>query len=51
MGEALAPIPDRIVIATKFGFGFDADGRPAGLNSRPEHIRQTTEGSQRMIDR
>jgi aryl-alcohol dehydrogenase-like predicted oxidoreductase len=45
VGEALAPFRDRVVIATKFGFQFDADGKAAGLNSRPEHIRRTTEES------
>jgi aryl-alcohol dehydrogenase-like predicted oxidoreductase len=34
-----------VVIATKFGFQFDANGKETGLNSRPEHIRQMTEGS------
>ncbi len=45
VGEALAPFRGQVVIATKFGFAFDADGKPAGLNSRPEHIRQRTEES------
>src|SRR5689334_20229557 len=46
VGEALAPFRDRVVVATKFGFGYDSDGRPTGaLDSRPEHIRLTTEGS------
>src|SRR3954469_7816256 len=44
VGEALAPVRERVVIATKFGFGFDGD-RTTGLNSRPEHIRATVEGS------
>ena len=39
VGEALQPFRDRVVIATKFGF------RPQGLDSRPEHIRRTTEAS------
>jgi aryl-alcohol dehydrogenase-like predicted oxidoreductase len=43
--EALAPIRDRVVIATKFGFAFDADGKAQGLDSRPEHIRKTTDAS------
>jgi aryl-alcohol dehydrogenase-like predicted oxidoreductase len=34
-----------VVIATKFGFEFGPDGKPRGLNSRPEHIRRMTEGS------
>ena len=45
VGEALQPIRDRVVIATKFGFGYDADGKPQGLNSRPEQIRKTTDAS------
>jgi aryl-alcohol dehydrogenase-like predicted oxidoreductase len=50
LGEALAPVRDQVVIATKFGFGFDADGKPTGgLDSRPEHIRRTTEGSLRRL--
>jgi len=42
LGEALAPVRDRVVIATKFGFTF---GEPRGLNSRPEHIRAVAEAS------
>jgi aryl-alcohol dehydrogenase-like predicted oxidoreductase len=48
VGEALSPFRDRVVIATKFGFDLTGgDRRPgaAGLNSRPEHIRQAVEGS------
>ena len=45
VGEALAPFRKQVVIATKFGFEFDSDGRQTGLNSRPEYIRQMTEGS------
>jgi aryl-alcohol dehydrogenase-like predicted oxidoreductase len=46
VGEALAPVRDRVVIATKFGFDFDADGKPTGgLNSRPDSIRRTVDGS------
>ncbi len=51
VGEALAPVRTRVVIATKFGFdlspSFDARGMkgPPGVNSRPEHIRQAVEGS------
>jgi len=40
VGEALAPFRDGVVIATKFGFGINADGTRYGLDSRPEHIRQ-----------
>jgi aryl-alcohol dehydrogenase-like predicted oxidoreductase len=46
VGAGLAPFRDRVVIATKFGFAFDADGKPTGaLDSRPASIRRTTEGS------
>jgi aryl-alcohol dehydrogenase-like predicted oxidoreductase len=45
VGEALAPFREQVVIATKFGFEFDRDGKQSGLNSRPEYIRQMTEGS------
>src|SRR6266496_1638000 len=40
VGEALAPVRDQVVIATKFGFKFDADGKQVGQDSRPEHIKQ-----------
>src|SRR5580765_5772200 len=42
VGEALAPLRSDVVIATKFGFEFDENGKPRGLNSRPEHIRRMT---------
>ena len=45
VGEALAPHRDQVVIATKFGFMFDDDGREVGLNSRPDHIRRMTDDS------
>jgi aryl-alcohol dehydrogenase-like predicted oxidoreductase len=45
VGEALVPFRDQVVIATKFGFEFDADGRQVGVCSRPEYIRAMTEGS------
>jgi aryl-alcohol dehydrogenase-like predicted oxidoreductase len=46
VGEALAPVRDKVVIATKFGFGVDPHtGEQRGLNSRPEHIRQVAEAS------
>src|ERR1700691_2904920 len=45
VGEALAPIRAQVVIATKFGFQFDEAGKQAGLNSRPEHIKQVAEAS------
>jgi len=40
---------DRVVIATKFGFKFDANGRIAGLDSHPAHIREAVEGSLRRL--
>jgi len=46
VGEALAPFREHVVIATKFGFDFDENGNQLpGLNSRPESIRRTVEGS------
>lgn len=47
LGEALAPLRDQVVIATKFGFALDpsSNGKGAGLNSRPEHIRLVAEAS------
>src|SRR5687767_14842038 len=44
VGEALAPFRAQVVIATKFGFDFDENGKQRGLNSRPEHIRRMTDG-------
>src|SRR5947209_4520296 len=49
VGEALAPYADQVVIATKFGFAFGADGNIAGLNSRPEHIKEVTDNSLRRL--
>ncbi len=49
VGEALSPLRDQVVIATKFGFQFDADGKQTGLNSRPEHIKEAAEGSLRRL--
>jgi aryl-alcohol dehydrogenase-like predicted oxidoreductase len=49
VGEALAPFRERVVIATKFGFKIDADGRQAGLDSRPEHIKQVAEASLKRL--
>jgi aryl-alcohol dehydrogenase-like predicted oxidoreductase len=45
VGEALAPVRERVAIATKFGFKFGLDGRQVGVDSRPEHIRQVAEAS------
>lgn len=51
VGEALAPVHNQVVIATKFGFKFesDKDPHPIGLNSRPEYIRQTVDGSLKRL--
>src|SRR6266567_7821383 len=49
VGEALAPFHERVVIATKFGFGINPDGTRYGLDSRPEHIRQVTDASLRRL--
>jgi aryl-alcohol dehydrogenase-like predicted oxidoreductase len=50
VGEALAPVRDHVVIATKFGFDIDPETRERkGLNSRPEHIRQVTEASLKRL--
>jgi aryl-alcohol dehydrogenase-like predicted oxidoreductase len=49
VGEALAPIRDEVVIATKFGFTFDAKGGQSGMDSRPEHIRAVAEASLKRL--
>jgi aryl-alcohol dehydrogenase-like predicted oxidoreductase len=50
VGEALQPVRDGVVIATKFGFAFDEDGnQTGGVNSRPEHIRAAVDGSLRRL--
>jgi aryl-alcohol dehydrogenase-like predicted oxidoreductase len=55
VGEALAPLCDRVAIATKFGFDLNPDSDPRGmkgapsLNSRPEHIKQAAEGSLKRL--
>src|SRR3954453_7054423 len=49
LGKALSPIREQVVIATKFGFHIDADGKQAGLNSRPEHIKEVAEASLRRL--
>lgn len=48
VGEALRPIRDKVVIATKFGFNI-VDGQMKGLNSRPEHIKQVAEASLKRL--
>jgi len=51
VGEALAPVRDKVVIATKFGFNLNPDGIPGwtGLNSHPAHIKQVAEASLRRL--
>jgi aryl-alcohol dehydrogenase-like predicted oxidoreductase len=51
VGDALSPLRDQVVIATKFGFNLNPDGSPGwqGLNSRPEHIKQAVEGSLKRL--
>src|SRR5579862_5230003 len=51
VGEALAPMRDQVVIATKFGFQIDSekDPHPVGLNSRPEYIKESVEGSLKRL--
>jgi aryl-alcohol dehydrogenase-like predicted oxidoreductase len=50
LGEALAPVRDRVVIATKFGFKLDPNtGKQAGLDSRPEHIKEVAEASLKRL--
>jgi aryl-alcohol dehydrogenase-like predicted oxidoreductase len=51
VGEALSPLRDQVVIATKFGFKLHPDGTPGwlGLDSRPEHIKEVAEGSLKRL--
>jgi aryl-alcohol dehydrogenase-like predicted oxidoreductase len=50
VGEALAPLREKVVIATKFGWKIDpASGKPNGLDSRPEHIKQVVEASLKRL--
>ena len=52
VGEALAPLREQVVIATKFGFNIDPDGtqqQSPPLNSRPEHIKQVAEASLKRL--
>jgi aryl-alcohol dehydrogenase-like predicted oxidoreductase len=52
VGKALAPIRDKVVIATKFGFNISADGKPSlgSLNSRPEHIKEVADASLQRLN-
>src|SRR5664279_2465652 len=50
VGEALAPLRAKVAIATKFGFKFDPNtGKQAGLDSRPEHIKEVAEASLKRL--
>jgi aryl-alcohol dehydrogenase-like predicted oxidoreductase len=50
LGEALSSVRGRVVIATKFGFDIDSNGKPTGgLNSRPEHIKEVAEASLKRL--
>lgn len=50
VGEGLAPVRDQVVIATKFGFGMNAHGRPSpGLDSRPKDIKESVDGSLKRL--
>src|SRR6185369_4044239 len=48
LGEALAPVRDQVVIATKFGFKFEGD-KQSGTDSRPEHIKEVAEASLKRL--
>jgi len=49
VGEALAPVRDDVVIATKFGFQIDADGKQSVVDSRPGHIKEVAEASLKRL--
>jgi aryl-alcohol dehydrogenase-like predicted oxidoreductase len=49
VGEALAPVRDEVVIATKFGFTFDSVGKLMGVDSRPAHIKEVAEASLKRL--
>src|SRR3989475_9406189 len=50
VGEALAPFRGKVAIATKFGFKLDPNtGKQAGLDSRPEHVKQVAEASLKRL--
>ena len=50
VGEALGPLRERVVIATKFGFGINPDGTRYGVDSRPEHIRQVVDAMLKRLN-
>ena len=49
VGEALAPVRERVVIATKFGFRISPEGKQIGVDSRPEHIREVADASLKRL--
>ena len=49
VGEALAPVRERVVIATKFGFKIGTDAQQRGVDSRPEHVREVAEASLKRL--
>jgi aryl-alcohol dehydrogenase-like predicted oxidoreductase len=49
VGEALAPVRDQVVIATKFGFKLGSKGEQIGVDSRPEHIKEVVEASLKRL--
>jgi len=49
LGEALAPVRDRVTIATKFGFRYGPNGEQLGLDSRPSHIKEAVEASRKRL--
>ena len=49
VGEALAPLREKVVIATKFGFKFGPNGEPMGVDSRPENVRRVAEASLKRL--
>jgi aryl-alcohol dehydrogenase-like predicted oxidoreductase len=49
VGEALAPMGERVVIATKFGFKFGSKGEQIGLDSRPQHIKEVADASLKRL--
>jgi aryl-alcohol dehydrogenase-like predicted oxidoreductase len=49
VGEALAPMRERVIIATKFGFKFSSKGEQIGLDSRPQHIKEVADASLKRL--
>jgi aryl-alcohol dehydrogenase-like predicted oxidoreductase len=50
VGEALAPVREQVVIATKFGFKLGTGGEQIGVDSRPEHIKEVAEASLKRLN-